>query len=390
MSVIYNKTTWIDRTTAINANNMNNIENGIENLDNAIDSATDNEALAIKLNLIYDSEPSYLIWLIEKNILSSMCKVISASTELNVDIDNFIETLNTLRNTNLLMFNKCIETLHCFSNKAYVCNGKETSIFYKNISLFTVSSDIIEIVFKLEENVYSIDCEIIPLEAPIEMTNASSIFGYDTSDELHYEPNFWENNKAPDLSASNFNHMEDGIERGITYFNTLNTNNKFSMVGKLTSDGITALMGLCCDNYQIELVIKDLQKMEIAPVDLTVNNFTNFMNDIIDKSHKEYIHEMEGWKYSFNLGIIFNILMVSKLALIYIPPVPVVGSQFTILNMHTYNMTIKLTSFSIEFGKWFGTSGHDTKTFPFETLYENLPVVFEKTTPENIFNIEEF
>jgi len=387
MSVIYNKTIWIDGTTAINANNMNNIENGIESLDNAIDNVADNKTLAVKLNFIYGSEPGYLIWLIEKNIMSSMCKVISASTEISVDADNFIETLNTLRNTNILAFNKGIETLHCFSNKAYICKGKEINIGYNNISLFTVESDINEITFKLEKSIYLIYCERIPLEAPIESVNASSIFGYDITDELHYEPNFWENNKAPYLIASNFNHMEEGIEKGITHFNTLNTNNKFSMVGKLTNDGITALMGICCDNYQIELIIKELQEMKIAPVDLTVNNFTDFMNDIIDKSHKEYIHEIEGWTHSYNLGIIFDVLMVSKLALVYIPPIPVIGDPFTILNMRTYNMTIKLTSFSIEFEKWFGTGRHDTKPFPFETLYENLPTVFEKTTPENIFNI---
>ena len=40
MSVTYNKTKWVNEVTHLDADNMNNIENGIESLDNEVNNST--------------------------------------------------------------------------------------------------------------------------------------------------------------------------------------------------------------------------------------------------------------------------------------------------------------------------------------------------------------
>ena len=105
MSVTYNKTNWVNDVTPLDANNMNNIENGIENLVNEVNGST----------ITVDSELS------ETSENPVQNKVITAKLNNKADINNPLSLIEAYRKSQGFLIHDYAPS----TGEKYVLNPKD-------------------------------------------------------------------------------------------------------------------------------------------------------------------------------------------------------------------------------------------------------------------------
>lgn len=108
MSVTYNKTNWVNDVTPLDANNMNNIENGIESLVNEVNAGSGS-------TITVDSELS------ETSENPVQNKVITAGLNNKADINNPLSLIEAYRKSQGFV----IHDYAASTGEKYVLNSKD-------------------------------------------------------------------------------------------------------------------------------------------------------------------------------------------------------------------------------------------------------------------------